>query len=159
MTEVKVFVAQDGKATIVCPLCGSARRVDASGIVQHNKKNVRVRCACGHSFPISFEIRRTYRKSTFIFGNYQKVTKESNHPFRQMIVLDISQQGCRFQTPNDHNLQVGDLVLLEIPLTDARGSLVKATAQVRRIDGKEVGVAFVDFASGCEKALSFFLLP
>ncbi|MGQ9748227.1 PilZ domain-containing protein [Desulfosoma sp.] len=158
MTKLKVFVAQDGQATIVCPQCGSARRVDALSIVQHNK-NVRVRCACGHSFRVSFEIRKTYRKSTFIFGDYQKKTKESNIPFRQMIVLDISQHGCRFQTPLAHDLQVGDLVRLEIPLTDARRSLVKATAEVRRIDGKNVGVAFVDFDSGCEKALSFFLLP
>ncbi len=158
MTQLKVFVSQDGKATIVCPQCGFSRRVPVSSIAQQNKK-VKVRCQCGHTFHVSFEIRQAYRKSTYLFGEYRKKTKDSSSPFRQMIVLDISKQGCRFQTPFPHDLQVGDLVHLEIPLTDARKSLVKATGEVRRIEGKNVGVLFVDFDSGSEKALSFFLLP
>ncbi|ROQ90708.1 PilZ domain-containing protein [Desulfosoma caldarium] len=156
--QMKVFATQDGKATIVCPQCGLTRRVDASSIYKHNK-NVTVRCSCGHSFRVSFEIRQAYRKSTFLFGQYRKIMDDSTGPFRQMTVLDISQHGCRFKTPIAHNLQVNDLVHLEIPLTDARKSIIKVTAQVRYVESQTVGVAFVDFDGGSEKALSFFLLP
>ncbi|MEJ5349243.1 MAG: PilZ domain-containing protein [Desulfosoma sp.] len=158
MTQHKVFVSQDGKATIICPQCGFSRSVPASSMAQQNK-TVKVRCLCGHTFKVSFEVRQAYRKPTYLFGEYRKKTKESSSPFRQMIVLDISQHGCRFQTPLPHDLQVGDLVHLEISLNDARKSLIKVTGEVRRIEGKSVGVSFVDFDSGSQKALSFFLLP
>lgn len=158
MDPIKVFVAQDGKGTIVCPQCGFSREVEATRFVDTNKR-ARVRCPCSHSFQVSFEIRKAYRKSVFLFGEYRKKTDNASGPFRQMIVLDISQTGCRAQTPLPHDLNVGDLVYLEIPLTDERKSLVKATGEVRRVEGKSFGVAFVHFDSGSEKALYFFLLP
>lgn len=158
MDTLKVFVAQDGKATIVCPQCGFARRVDATRFPQQNK-DITVRCPCGHAFKVSLEIRKAYRKSVFLFGEYRKKTDDATSPFRQMIVQDISLTGCRFQTPLAHGLKIGDLVHLEIPLTDERKSLVKAVGEVRRVDGKTVGVVFVNFDSGSEKALYFFLMP
>ncbi len=158
MNPIKVFVAQDGKGTIVCPQCGFSREVEATRFVDTNKR-VTVRCPCSHSFHVSFEIRKAYRKSVFLFGEYRKKTDNAGTPLRQMIVLDLSQGGCRFQTPLAHDLKVGDLVYLEIPLTDERKSVVKATGEVRRVGGKDVGVAFVHFDSGSEKALYFFLLP
>lgn len=158
MDTLKVFVTQDGKGTIVCPQCGFTRRVNATRFA-HQSKSVKVRCPCGHSFQISLEIRKAYRKAVFLFGDYRKKTDDSTSPFRQMIVQDISLTGCRFQTPLAHDLKVGDLVYLEIPLTDERKSLVKALGEVRRVEGKSVGVVFVSFDSGSQKALSFFLMP
>lgn len=158
MTQFKVFVTQDGKGTIICPQCGFTRRVNASSLASE-KKVVRVRCTCGHSFHVSFETRKSYRKDVFIFGDYRKKTGDANTPLRQMIVRDLSQTGCQFQTPGAHDLKVGDLVYMEIPLPDQRKSLVKVTGEVRRVDGKNVGVLFVDYHPGSEKALAFFLMP
>ncbi|WP_448384239.1 hypothetical protein [Desulfosoma sp.] len=106
MDTLKVFVTQDGKATIVCPQCGFARQVDATRFPQQNT-HVKVRCPCGHSFRVSLEIRKAYRKPVFL----------------------------------------------------KRKSVVKAMGEVRRIDGKTVGVGFINFDSGSQKAPSFFLLP
>ncbi len=158
MKPLKVFVASDGKGTIVCPQCGYTRRVDAARFGD-SKNPVTARCPCGHVFPVSLEIRKAYRKSVFLFGEYRKKTDKASEPLRQMIVQDLSQTGCRFQTPSAHNLKPGDLVYLEIPLTDERKSVIRATGEVRRVDGKNVGIVFVHFESGSEKALYFFLLP
>lgn len=158
MDTLKVFANEDRKGTIVCPQCGFARQVDVTRFLPQNKQ-VKVRCPCGHSFRVSLEIRRTYRKSVFLFGEYRKKTDDASSPYRQMIVQDISLGGCRFQTPLAHGLKIGDLVHLEFPLTDERKSIVKAVGEVRRVEGKSVGVTFVNFDSGSEKSLYFFLLP
>ncbi|SHF19620.1 PilZ domain-containing protein [Desulfacinum infernum DSM 9756] len=157
MTQLKVFVAEDGKGTFVCPECGFARRVEAFRLI-NEKKPVRVKCQCGKTFPVSFEIRKAYRKSVFLFGEYCRRGEEHRIPHSQMIVEDVSATGLRFRSSLNHGLRKGDLVYVEFPLNDPRRSVIKGVAEVRWVDGKNVGAQFVDLASGSQKALGYYLM-
>ncbi|SMC21535.1 PilZ domain-containing protein [Desulfacinum hydrothermale DSM 13146] len=158
MTQLKVFVQEDGKGTFVCPDCGLARRIQAVHLL-NAKKPIRVRCRCGKTFSVRFEIRKAYRKSVFLFGEYCRKGEEHKIPHDQMIVEDVSKTGLRFRTFLTHGLRQGDLVHVEFPLNDQPRSLIRGLAEVRWVDGKNVGARFVDLAPPHEKALGFFLMP
>ena len=158
MTQIKMFVAEDGKATFMCPSCGMVRRFHVAHLI-HPKKAVKVRCQCGETFPVSFEIRKAYRKSVFLFGEYCRLEKDIRHPYAQMIVEDLSLTGLRFRTAVHHELKEGDIIYLEFPLNDKRKSMIKGTAVVRWVRGKSVGAQFQDLESSSQKALGFYFLP
>jgi c-di-GMP-binding flagellar brake protein YcgR len=157
MTQLKVYVADDGKATFVCPECGFARRIEVMHLLKE-KKLIRVRCQCSKAFVVNFEMRKAYRKEVRLVGEYCLRSDEHKSPYVQMIVEDVSMTGIRFRTPMNHGLRKGDLVYMKFTLDNPRRSVIQSVAEVRWVNGKNVGVQFVDLASGSEKALGYYLM-
>jgi len=156
MQSLKVFVCNDGTATIICPGCAKHRTIDATGIGASRRK-LRVRCSCSCEFSIVLEGRRNYRKPDLIFGHYRK--KDGDGRCFDMTVEDLSCGGLRFSSFRDHHLEKGDLVQVEFPLKNSRNDKVRALAEVRWVNGHIVGAEFVDLDPFTEKTLGFYLMP
>ncbi len=69
MSDLKVFVTREGRATFVCPQCECPRTVEVSRNAQlAGASRVRVKCPCGHQYPVTLERRRFFRKAVNLNG-------------------------------------------------------------------------------------------
>lgn len=99
--------------------------------------------------------REYYRKKTNLTGFYQKLAP----PFisGKMLVTDISFTGCSFDAPTKHYLLPDDTIRITFPLNDARGSMIRKEAVVRKVDGYRIGCQFVALPGAYDPDLGFYL--
>lgn len=154
MDAIKIYPNSENWATIICPNCGKERSIDASKFVEQFKP-VKVKCSCGHSFLVSFEKRKFYRKVVKIPGTCKKVISPGTS--QQIFVEDVSRTGLRISFTSPHGLQPGDIVKIEFSLDDANQSPVILSAEVKRFTETWVGVEYCD--SNIPKSLAFYLMP
>jgi len=138
-------------------------------IAKHNSrvKNIgkllKVKCSCGHFFFVSIEVRKFYRKSTHLSGEYIKISNDAVKGLEKgaMTVEDLSRTGLGFRTKTRHHIHVKDMLLVRFTLDDAQRSDVNKSAIVKRISNDFVGAEFVDFDAFNEtnRLLGFYLMP
>lgn len=105
---------------------------------------------------IVLERRKAFRKKTELFGIYYNLkTKESG----EVIILDLSRSGLRFQIKEKVNFVLGDMLAVEFHLDDTARSLVRKKVIVKNISGSMIGVQFdhTDPSDSGDKAVSFYL--
>ncbi|OQX06840.1 MAG: hypothetical protein BWK76_25670 [Desulfobulbaceae bacterium A2] len=161
---VKAFVRQDGSATVVCPACGRSKVMPASAIKPGLR--IKARCVCHIEFIVTFEFRRSYRKSVQLPGSYTVLPP--NRGGGEMLVTDISRGGIKLHLPAGHGLNPGQRIEINFQLDDKRQSAIQRQVVVRHILGKEVVLGQVlGTEIGCEfiehdfydKVLGFYLNP
>jgi hypothetical protein len=112
---------------------------------------------------VSIEVRKFYRKSTCLSGEYIKISPETAKGIEKgaMTVEDLSRTGLGFRTKTHHNLHVKDRLIVRFTLDNAQRSEVSKSAIVKRISHSFVGAEFVDFDAFNEtnRILGFYLMP
>jgi hypothetical protein len=147
-----VFVNSENKAIFTCPNCTKAKTVNISNLV-NEKKELRVKCTCGHVYPVVLERRKFYRKKTSLPGIFML---EQNRKEYSMTVTNISRFGLEFNSSESEKLKVGDLVGVEFRLDDKSRSLIRKKIIIRKIEEKIIGAEF-SFPDEYDKALGFYL--
>ena len=161
--EIKKIYVNDGeKGTLICEKCGKTRDVNLSDF-KNIGKPLKVKCSCGHFFFVSIEVRKFYRKSTHLSGEYIKSRNDMAKGVEKgaMTVEDLSRTGLGFRTKTPHNIRVKDRLQVRFTLDNAQCSEVNKNAIVRRISHNFVGAEFVDFDAFNEtnRILGFYLMP
>jgi hypothetical protein len=143
---VNLFHSKNVRSIVICDKCGKTRVVNLSDF-KNIGKPLKVKCSCGHFFFVSIEVRKFYRKSTHLHGEYIKVSHDAPKGLEKgtMIVEDLSRTGLGFRTKIQHNLRVKDMLRVRFTLDDAQRSEIHKSAHVKRISHNFVGAEFVDF--------------
>ena len=172
----RVFVKPGDTATIHCPVCQLAKTVDV-GKFRTTRHTITARCTCGHSFPVSLEFRKCYRKKTELPGTYEarppklddKQWKKTNligvynmqvpaTGCGHMQVTNISCNGLQFTTPGSHTIEVGDQARVTFTLDDRKHTNIDKRVIVQSIVGNLIGCQFASNET-LEQGLRFYLFP
>ena len=157
----KIYANEDEKGTLVCEKCGKTRVINLSDF-KNIGKPLKVKCSCSHFFFVSIEVRKFYRKSTHLSGEYIKVSRDASKGLEKgiMTVEDLSRTGIGFRTKTNHDIRVEDLLRVRFVLDDAKRSEVTQSAVVKRVSNDFVGAEFVDFDMFNEtnRTLGFYLM-
>lgn len=148
----KIFVSEDDSATITCPGCGMTKQVPVAGY-RDKEKAIKVRCKCGHKFPVYLEFRQQRRKKTELKGMYDN---QSDRGGGQAQIKDLSLSGIGFTVSGVHNIQVGQKILIDFVLDDSKQTTLKKTAFVKSVSDNRIGCEFKK-EQAFEKNLGFYL--
>jgi hypothetical protein len=149
-----VFVNRENKAIFTCPQCTKAKTVDVSKIFYKTiKLSLKVRCPCGHIYPVILERRKFYRKHTSLPGFFKSENDMKELP---MTVTNISRSGLQFKSSLSEKLKLGDRVIVEFRLDDRYRSVIKKKVTIMRIDGGTIGTEFCSMDE-YDKVLGFYL--
>ena len=164
METVKTYIGEDNTVTIRCAVCGRKKTIEATEY-KTTSRQLPVKCKCGHSFTVSFEWRKSYRKQVTLVGEYIK-DKGSDREVGEMVVEDIrwdgiilenlGMGGLAFQTNNRNSLKQGDIIQVKFTLDDVPKSQVTRNVVVKSADGHMVRAEFCDNQPG--RALMFYLM-
>lgn len=175
-TILRVFVKPDNTATISCPQCQLARTVavDRFRSTQHT---IRARCTCGHTFPVSLEFRKHYRKKTSLAGTYKTQRSRSENrngratsltgvyamqapamDIGQMLVTNISCGGLQFITPGRHAIEVGQQARIAFNLDDRHQTKINKRVIIQSATDNIIGCRFAN-NEPLEQGLRFYLFP
>ena len=149
-----ISVNRENKANFTCPKCTKAKTVDVSKLVMENKKlSIKIKCTCGHVFPVVLNRRKFYRKTTRLLGIFSLDQNAKEFP---MTVVNISRCGIEFNTSESEKLKIGDLIGVEFRLDDKSRSLIRKKMIIRRKEGKQIGAEFC-LPDDYDKVLGFYL--
>ena len=149
-----VFVNRENKAIFTCPKCTKAKTVDISKLLANlNKSNIKVKCPCGHIFPVALNRRKFYRKETSLHGTMTPEKKLKDFP---MTVINLSRTGLEFKSSENKNMEVGEYVTVEFRLDDKSRSLIKKKVIIRKIVDNTAGGEFCA-SDEYDKVLGFYL--
>lgn len=157
MSETKVFISADNKATFICPKCQNVKITDVSQYKNMDRAvRVKISCPCSHVYSVLLERRKYFRKQTNLPGDCYFGTKKMRTP---IIVKDISRVGLKFELQRNEKFKVGDIVLVEFKLDDKHSSLIRKDVRIRKISGLTIGGEFLELdpTSASDKALGFYL--
>jgi|GEM_PF-278565 len=90
--EVVCRIGKNNLATLVCPRCAWARRIDATKYLGEGKKiKIKVRCRCETTYIAVLDRRKFHRKETDLYGTYVKLEpsrqKEMDTPEKKKSVF------------------------------------------------------------------------
>jgi hypothetical protein len=172
----RVFVKPGDTATIHCPVCQLAKTVDV-GKFRTTRHTIMARCTCGHSFSVSLEFRKCYRKKTELPGTFEaQAANTDDAQWKKtyltgvysmqppatggghMQVTNISSGGLQFTTPGSHAIEVGDHARVTFTLDDRKQTEINKRVIVQSVIGKTIGCQFACNET-LEQALRFYLFP
>jgi len=149
-----VFISHENKAIFTCPQCTKSKTVDVSRLIPEKfKLSLRVKCSCGHIYPVVLERRKFYRKNTNLSGFFKSENDRKEFP---MTVTNISRSGLQFKSSLSEKFKLGDRVLVEFRLDDKSRSVIKKKVIIRRIDGWTIGTEFCSMDE-YDKLIGFYL--
>ncbi|MDD3814907.1 MAG: hypothetical protein PHZ02_09690 [Desulfocapsaceae bacterium] len=172
----RVFVKPDDTATINCPKCQLAKTVGV-GKFRTTRHTITARCTCGHSFPVSLDFRKNYRKETALPGTYKtRVSEVDDKQWKKtkltgsynmqapasgngyMLITNLSCGGLQFTTPGDHAIEVGQHAQISFTLDDRKQTKITKHAIIQSVAGNIIGCRFAD-DEPLEQGLRFYLFP
>ena len=151
----RIYVSDDGRATITCPQCGLTRqaRVDQ---YRGRKHTIKVNCSCGLSFPVHLEFRRAYRKQTDLKGTYRILSSDGGGG--QATIRDLSRNGIGFSVSGVHSIKIGQRAMIDFTLDNRKQSRLQKEVIIRSVDKNLIGCEFNN-QQAFEKDLGFYLQP
>jgi PilZ domain len=144
--QVKVIrLNAQGEGLLGCDQCGKTKVVQLAEM-QHLGKRLNIKCSCGHSFAVTIEARKFYRKQTHLPGAYAKMNSDRGVVLEQgpMTVENMSRGGLRLRLSPSHTLRVHDSIEVHLKLDNAQRAAVRRQARVVWVDGACVGAAWRD---------------
>lgn len=158
MTKRKVFINADNQATFVCPECQRSSVRDVSQYT-HIDKAVRVKCQCecGHSYFVSLERRKHYRKEISLPG----IFKSQAIGRGQMTIKDISRFGLKFEVKSGRCPYLDEVVIVEFYLDDSHNTFISKEAVIKKVHNMTVGAEFcsINSSNQADRRLGFYLMP
>jgi hypothetical protein len=156
----KAYVREDGTTVLKCPFCTHARTVSVD-LLKDKKKIIKVKCSCQKSYSVTLELRKMYRKSTNLIGNYINHSQKNDRGMLirgKITVKDVSMGGIGFETIGNCSIQKDDELEVMFTLDDIHSSFIKKMVVVKVVRHKYVGCEF-SHSNEYDKALGFYLLP
>ena len=150
----KVYVNAENTATITCSECKKSRILNVEMYLQV-RRPVKVKCGCGHHFPIQLEGRKYYRKEADLTGTY---THLDTSKARRMIVETVSFSGVGFRTLAPHVIQEDDVLRVDFRLDNATRTHINKWVIVRWVQNQQVGSEFHD-VQPYDKDMAIYLMP
>ena len=146
--------APDGEnVTIICPGCGTMRHGSLRRI-RVLKHSFPVRCNCGSRFNVVLELRKAYRKATYLLGTCRRPASDP----LPVVIENLSLGGVGFSLDPDKKLRVGERITISFLLDDARKTPVTRRATVRHVHDGYAGCEF--HSHSCSDGdLGFYLMP
>ncbi len=131
----------DSTADYVCE-CGASHTltVDPRFLRSSTPVRMRFRCPCGRRRVFYMERRAAVRKQVELDG---LCTVNGDALPRPVLLRNLSRIGALLELTEDTELAVGDRLLLEFELAHREVTRFRKPAQVRRVQGREVGAEFV----------------
>jgi len=155
MEAWKVLVKENDVAIIICPLCRKAKELSVTQYKERKKRDLRIKCGCGHIFCICLEYRRHPRKSVKMLGKSLNLSKHRES--HDIIIKNISLGGIGFYTFKRHRIREDNLMYVLFDLNDARGTTIDARATVITASQDFVGCEFTS-TKDFQTPLGFYLL-
>jgi|GEM_PF-841610 len=172
-----VYLDDNNFISIACPRCRKTRDIDATPLLKKKgdvKLTFRFKCRfcdCGHkdcaecetencangnTNVVVVERRKFFRKVVHLPGLLRSESGK-RHSIR---VLDLSRTGLRTKVLSPHAFRVDQRLVVEFNLDDARGTPVKKTILVRKVNEKVVDGEFIetDVYDQNDKAIGFYLM-
>lgn len=140
----KVFVDQEGVATLKCPSCSLQRatRVDPAAIREKNARDsCMVRCTCQTRFAVKLEFRRGFRKPTNLSGEYICLPKGKTRGILK--VVNVAEHGFGLEVLDTTQFKIGDKLLVLFNLDDTRTTLIEKSAVVQFVKENYIGCKFL----------------
>jgi hypothetical protein len=153
-TIKKTYVDTNGIAVLVCQKCGAVKREQAHAY-KDVKGPVKIECPCGNIYEVSIEFRKFYRKDVKLYGAYS--TPADPGRWQDLIVKNISMQGCGFETVKPNLLDPDQEINIEFELDDAKQSLIKKRAVVCSVYKKYVGCKYIELPGAIDQDYGFYL--
>lgn len=146
MTEVKkipvkVYVREDGRARLICPVCGFHRELDASKFRGKAAHPLNARCHCRNILSIDFDFRSCKRKAVQLDGYFSSLDPDLDVS-GSMTVFNISPEGIGFGISGDQMPMVGQRLELRFTLDNRQNTQVKKNAVVKSVCNDMVGCQF-----------------
>jgi hypothetical protein len=159
----KVHVPSGNIATFVCPQCEKPRRADVSKFGKLNRVvGIKVRCPCGHNYPVELERRLHKRLAVDFPGIAFRLTDGMRTDRFVMVVKDLSRGGLKMRLNNRvARFRPGDAVSVEFRLDDAHHSNIRKEAVIWMVIGPDIGVKFKSISARdpSDQALGFYFFP
>ncbi len=156
MKTQKSFVKTNDTASIRCPKCDLVKNISVSKF-RNSRHTFKIRCSCGHTFLVSLDFRRHYRKPTELTGTYNVIIP-SGTGGGQMQVNNISRSGVDFSVSGHHNIQLDQKIGLTFKLDNKKETEISKQVIVRQIRENSIGCEFIE-QSQIGKDLGFYLRP
>ena len=148
----RVFVSEDGMATISCPNCMITKQVPVADY-RGKKQSLKVRCKCEQTFTVNLEFRQQHRKNTQLKGLYDNLNESGGG---RAVIRDISRNGIGFTVAGVHNIRVGHKVMINFVLDNNKQTELKKQAVVKAVNMNLIGCEFKK-DQAFEKDLGFYL--
>ena len=153
MNVEKVFVKPNNLATIRCPECGFVKNISVAKY-RHDRKPLKIRCRCNHTFVISLDFRQHFRKPVILTGTYHLQPPANGAGL--MKVKNISRSGVGFTVSGIHAIQPGQKARIEFTLNNRKKTKLDKKVAIISVSGNFIGCTFLD-DQPFEKDLGFFL--
>ena len=154
MSATVIYADKDGLVILHCPVCEKSRREPVAKF----PSNVpfKVDCpACGASYEIEIEVRKSFRKEVEFEGLLSRLEPEGLS--EKIAIVNLSYSGCGFNASPKHGLELGNKIRITFTLDDAMKTTLRKEATVRFVKGRYIGCEFVVKPGGMEPDISFYL--
>jgi hypothetical protein len=173
----KIYIGKNNLVTILCPRCGKGSEIDTTPYIR-SKSSARITlkfkcpsCDCGHKSckdckesnctngntnVFQLERRKFFRKEVGLAGIL--FDRDGNkHPIR---ILDLSRTGVKMTRLSTRPITVGQHLVIEFTLDDAKQSQIKKEIIIRSTEDKLVAGEFTDIESYShdDKMIGFYLM-
>ena len=156
MKVQKTFVKTNETASIRCPNCDLVKNISVSRF-RNSRHTFKVKCICGHTFLVSLDFRRHYRKPTELTGTYDVIVPAC-HGGGKMQVNNISRSGVDFSVSGLHNIEIGHEIVIIFKLDNNKETEINKTVIVRRVQNNSIGCEFIE-QTQIGRDLGFYLRP
>jgi hypothetical protein len=152
------YVTADNKTIVRCEKCQRTKVIDVSSLgATAAPLRLSIKCPCGHVTKSILEMRKAYRKTTNLAGDYIHVVGGNPKGKGKMRVLDLSNNGMKLRIESCDNMAIGDMLRVTFYLDNATHSLIEKKLIIRNLSPPLVGTQFAPTES-LGKSLGFYLM-
>ncbi|MEE8302195.1 MAG: hypothetical protein V3S24_07150 [Candidatus Tectomicrobia bacterium] len=155
MSVIKILVNHNKEGEITCPKCSKMKTITATPQLL-TKRAIKVKCSCGHSFSVSLDYRRFFRRNVEIPGVLYQVG--STEILCNVTITSLSISGVGFTTKSLHNIYINSAFEIEFKLDDDSDATIREAIAIRRINGLHVGAEFSE-QEKYNYELDFYMAP
>lgn len=127
-----------------CERCGKTKIIKASYLYGYrdigNRTNVRVRCVCGHTFYVVFNLRRSRRRDVKFPGKLLQVAPGC--VYYDVTVTSLSLHGIGFLMPAPTTIDAGRLFDIVVPIDAERHTVLFKRICIRYRKERFLGAIF-----------------
>lgn len=131
-----------------CEQCGKTRIVKASYLYGYrdigNRTNVRIRCTCGHTFHVVFNLRRSRRRDVKLPGKLLQTPPGC--VYYNITVTSLSLHGIGFVMSAPTTIEAGRLFDIVVPLDQEHNTVLFKRICIRYRNARFLGAIFCDEA-------------
>ena len=156
MTEKKIYINEENKASAICPQCGSVKTINVSQYGRVDKPvRVGIECICGCSYTVFIERRKSYRKETDLYG---VCTGFDSKELVEINVKNISKTGVGFTVNSSIPISPGDVLKVRFVLNGKKRVIINEEIVVQQVNKNYIGAGFRRIKE-LNPDLGYYLMP